>query len=318
MKPNRRKMLSGLSLAAACSRFASPSVFAAPRENRKFTMDLCPGRLGVKANQVETIQLGKRYGFESVEPLSWDLKKKSPDEVAATVSMLKENDLVWGAGGLPVEFRKDEAKFKQDMEALPGHCLAYQMHGVTRVGTWMMPTHDSRTYRANFDLHASRLRQAGKVLADHGLSLGLEYVGPRTLWSSQRYAFIHTMAETKELLEAIGLPNVGFVLDSWHWYTAEETVEDLKSISKDQIIAVDLNDAPAGIPINEQIDNTRALPSATGVIDLKRFLMTLVELGYDGPIRAEPFDKELNAMDNEPAVEKTSIAMKKAFSLIGG
>ncbi|MEM8734857.1 MAG: sugar phosphate isomerase/epimerase family protein [Planctomycetota bacterium] len=318
MQPNRRTMLSGLGLAIACSRFASSSVFGALRENRKFTMDLCPGRLGVNANQIETIQLGKRYGFESVEPLSWDLVKKSPDEVSEVVTLLKENGLVWGAGGLPVEFRKDDAKFKQDLEALPDHCKAYESVGVTRIGTWMMPTHASRTYRVNFELHASRLRQAGKILADHGLSLGLEYVGPRTLWSSKRYAFIHTMAETKELLEAIGLKNVGFVLDSWHWYTAEETVDDLKSISTEQIIAVDLNDAPAGIPINEQIDNTRALPAATGVIDVKQFLATLIELGYDGPIRAEPFDKNLNAMENEPAVEKTSAAMKKAFALIGG
>lgn len=318
MSISRRTMLSGLGLAVAASKLTSTGTAAVLRDNRKFTLDLCPGRLGVKANQVETIQLGKQFGFESVEPLSWDLEKKSASEVQKIVDLLGENDLVWGAGGLPVEFRKDEAKFNADLTNLPKACEAYQRAGVTRVGTWMMPTHDSRTYRVNFELHANRLRKAGKILADHGLSLGLEYVGPRTLWSSKRYAFIHTMAETKELLAAIGLDNVGFVLDSWHWYTAEETIGDLKSISKEQIIAVDLNDAPAGIPINEQIDNTRALPSATGVIDLKSFLATLIELDYDGPIRAEPFDKELNALDNEPAVEKTSAAMKKAFALIGG
>ena len=30
------------------------------------------------------------------------------------------------------------------------------------------------------------------------------------------------MAEMKDLIAAINRPNVGFVLDSWHWYTAGE------------------------------------------------------------------------------------------------
>ncbi|MFK7738181.1 MAG: sugar phosphate isomerase/epimerase family protein, partial [Pirellulaceae bacterium] len=239
-------------------------------------------------------------------------------EIEETVSLLKSEGLTWGAGGLPVEFRQDDAKFAADMEKLPAICAAYQTCGVKRIGTWLMPTHDGRTYRVNFDLHTERLRAAAKVLSDHGLSLGLEYVGPKTLWTSKRYSFVHTLAETKELIAAIGTGNVGVVLDSWHWYTSKETLADLKTLTNEDIVAVDLNDAPAGIPIDEQIDNTRALPAATGVIDLKAFLTTLVELGYDGPIRAEPFDQQLNALDNSPAVEKTGKAMQKAFDLIGG
>jgi hypothetical protein len=42
----------------------------------------------------------------------------------------------------------------------------------------------------------------------------------------------------------------------------------------------------------------------------------LVQIGYDGPVRAEPFNKTLNAMDNEPAVAATAAAMKKAFALV--
>ena len=53
-------------------------------------------------------------------------------------------------------------------------------------------------------------------------------------------------------------------------------------------MACDLNDAPAGIPIDEQKDNTRDLPCATGVIDLKAFLGALVKIGYDGPRAPSP------------------------------
>ena len=45
-------------------------------------------------------------------------------------------------------------------------------------------------------------------------------------------------------------------------------------------------------------------------------LGALVAIGYDGPVSAEPFNKALNALDDEPAVEKTADAMKTAFAMI--
>jgi sugar phosphate isomerase/epimerase len=109
---------------------------------------------------------------------------------------------------------------------------------------------------------------------------------------------------------------VGFVLDSWHWYNARETAEDLLTLTNHDVIACDLNDAPAGVPIDEQQDGRRELPAATGVIDLKAFLGALVRIGYDGPIRAEPFNQELNALEDEAALKATAAAMKKAFALV--
>ena len=73
-----------------------------------------------------------------------------------------------------------------------------------------------------------------------------------------------------------------------------------------------------GLPkaVDEQMDGSRELPAATGVIDLKSFLGALVQIGYDGPVRAEPFNKKLRDMDNEPAMAATAAAMKKAFALV--
>jgi len=55
---------------------------------------------------------------------------------------------------------------------------------------------------------------------------------------------------------------------------------------------------------------------ATGVIDLAAFLGALVTLNYDGPMRAEPFNKVLNAMDNEPACAAVIASMKQAVALV--
>ena len=82
------------------------------------------------------------------------------------------------------------------------------------------------------------------------------------------------------------------------------------------VVACDLNDAPAGVAVDQQKDSVRDLPSATGVIDLKTFLGALIKIGYDGLVRAEPFKAELRKLPREEAVQATAAAMKRAFSLV--
>ena len=285
---------------------------------RQFTMDLTPGAIGVRAKQREAIDLAATYGFESVAPDAGFLASLDDSGRQQLAATMKEKGIVWGAAGLPVEFRRDEDTFQSGLKGLPKLAKALQQAGVTRVGTWLSPCHDELTYVDNFRRHAKRLRECVKVLGAHGQRFGMEYVGPKTLWASKRHSFIHSMAETKNLIAEIGEDNVGFVLDSWHWYTAHENADDLRTLKNSDIIACDLNDAPTGVAIDLQIDNQRELPSATGVIDLKSFLGVLVEIGYDGPVRSEPFNRTLNEMDNANACVATSKAMKKAFDLVGG
>jgi sugar phosphate isomerase/epimerase len=180
-----------------------------------------------------------------------------------------------------------------------------------------MPASDTLTYRQHFDVAATRLRETARLLHDEGLRLGLEYVGPKTSWASRKYTFVHTLAETRELVDAIGVPGVGYVLDSWHWYLAGDTAEQIRELRGQDVVAVDLNDAPAGIPKEEQRDLSRELPMATGIIPVADFLGALADIGYDGPVRAEPFNKALNQRPAEEAVAATAAAMKKAFALIG-
>lgn len=296
---------------AALSGPASASL----RRKLPFTMDLVCGAIGVRAGLPDAIQLASKHGFESVAPDAGYLARLSAAEVNALVQDLRQQKLKWGASGLPVEFRKDEETFRRTLSGFPKLAAALRSAGVTRVGTWIRPFHAELTYVANFRQHARRLRECVKVMNDHGLRFGMEYVGTKTLWTSTRHSFIHSMAEAKELIAEINQPSVGFVLDSWHWHTAGETTADLRTLTNADIVACDLNDAPKGVPVDELIDDRRELPAATGVIDLKGFLSTLADIGYDGPIRAEPFNAPLNKLDNDAACAATSKALRTAFQL---
>lgn len=315
---DRRRFLNtaaGMGLAGA-GLFALSKPAEAAHPKRKFTMSLSCGRIGVRADGREAIRLAHRYGFESVSPSAGFLATLSDDQLQPLLAEMKAKGLVWGAAGLPVNFRSDEATFRAGLKRLGGLAAGLNRAGVTRVGTWLRPSHQRLTYLANFRQHARRLRDVAKVLADHGQRLGLEYVGPKTSWTATQHPFVHTMAETKELIAEIGRDNVGLVLDSWHWYHARETQAHLLPLKNQDVVACDLNDAPAGIPIDQQMDGRRELPCATGVIDLRAFLGALVKIGYDGPIRAEPFSRALRQLPDEEAVAATAAAMKKAFALV--
>jgi len=284
---------------------------------RKMTISLSPGAIGVKATQEQAIEFAHFYGYEAVEPYGETLAGLSVLQIKDLAGKLQAQRLVWGSAGLTVEYRKDLATFEAGMAKFPAVAKALATAGVKRVSTWIMPGHEELTYSQNMKQHAERLRAIATVCKDNGQRLGLEYVGPKTLWTSRRFPFLHTMAECKDLIAVIGTGNVGFVLDSWHWQMAGEKAAELKTLTNADIVSVDLNDAPAGIAADQQIDSQRELPLATGVLDVKTFLNTLNELGCDAPVRCEPFNAPLRALPAEQALAKVADAMKRAMALIG-
>jgi sugar phosphate isomerase/epimerase len=281
---------------------------------RKMTICLACGSIGINADQSKSIRLAERHGFESVEAYPDYLTRLTEAELSDLLAELKAKHLVFGAAGLPLEFRQDDTRFTESLQRLPRLAAGLRRAGVDRWGTWLSPCDNSKTYLENFKIHARRLREAATIFKDHGQRLGLEYVGTKTSRERCRYPFIHSMPEMKELIAEIGTGNVGFVLDTWHWWQADDTVADLLSLRNADVISVDLNDAPAGVAKDKQLDGRRELPAATGVIDAAAFLKALNQIGYDGPVRAEPFNKPLNDLDDDPACAATIDAMKKAFS----
>jgi hypothetical protein len=134
---------------------------------------LSPGSIGVNASQIEAIQLAARFGFEAVEPYPQFLAGLTAAQTTLLLKDLKEKGLVWGAAGLPVEFRREDAIFNDGLHQLAATAVALRRAGVTRVGTWLSPASGSLTCLQNFRRHAERLRAVGEVLGEQGLALPL-------------------------------------------------------------------------------------------------------------------------------------------------
>ena len=288
-----------------------------PATGRKMKLCLSPGAIGLKVGPHEVIELAKRHGFEAVEPNSGFLAGLSESALAELKAELAAKGMVFGAADLPVDFRGDQARFRTGVEVLGRQCPALQRAGVTRVGTWIAPGDNKLTYLENFRQHAARLGEVARILRDHGLRLGLEYVGTPSSRQGRRYPFIHCLREMRELVAEIGTGNVGLVLDSWHWWTAREEETDVLALKAEEVISVDLNDAPAGLTLDQQRDGKRELPAVTGIIPVGSFLRALKRIGYDGPVRAEPFNAALNALAPDAACAAAITALQKAMAMVG-
>jgi len=314
---DRRQFIQSTALTATSLNLPFSGFSLGTARERKFKLCLNPGAIGVKLDQQGLLRAAVDYGYEAIVPYPGEMKSWSKNEIDSLVNQMKAEGISWGSAGLPVQFREDEQTFQEGLGKLAEAAQTLQKAGAERMNTWIMPTHPTLSYAANMKQHATRLGECGKVLADYGVKLGLEYVGPKTLMAMQRYPFIHTLGECLELIENTGQANIGIQLDSFHWYCGEDTVEDILRLNSENIITVDLNDARADLSRDEQIDGTRHLAGATGVIDIRAFLNALVEIGYDGPVRSEPFNQELRDMDDPEAMKLDIQSLKKVLKESG-
>ncbi len=316
--PISRRMFCRSALAAASAiYFARHPVHASDTKNKvKFCKNLGHWHIGVNANQQQALEYAVKYGFDSISPNLGEFENKSSAQIRDWVQTMKAKGIRYGSSSLPVQYRRNEEDFQKSLDRLPKQADLLRQLGVDRMVTWISPGNNELTYPKNFEQHRKRLREIAKVLKDNNIRLGLEFVGPRTSRMRYRFPFICTQLGMMELVEAIDTGNVGLLLDSWHWYTSHGTVHELLQLSNKDVIHVHVNDAPAGVPTDQQVDNRRMLPVTTNVIDLKGFINALVKIGYDGPVECEPFDRELSKMDDDAALQKTIESLNRLWDLI--
>ncbi len=276
---------------------------------------LNPRAIGLKATLTEVVESAITYGFQGIDvqielvlPLAKAMGLKYCQQIIGA------GDSTCGSWILPTRWREDnEAIFQQDLAELPELSQLAHDVGFSRVVTAVWPVSDTMPADENFQRCVDRLSKIADVVGQNGHRLGLEYLATKTLRDEGEHEFIHDLNGLKPLVEALGRDNVGYLLDSWHWHMAGETADDLRSLSGDKIVAVHVDDAPADIHNDEQIDNVRRLPGTTGVIDIGTFMQTLSDIGYDGPVTAEPFAAGVRSLNNNRVVEYVSDSLDRIW-----
>ncbi|MCC7492558.1 MAG: sugar phosphate isomerase/epimerase [Fimbriimonadaceae bacterium] len=275
------------------------------------------GAIGVKVGWLEGLDLAREVGFEGVDvPIGTAVEYVAKGEAGAFTALYADRGLRLGNWGLGVDWRGDQAKFADGLTALASQAAAGQAVGATRCATWVPSWSDDRPFEANFEFHVARFGAVARVLAESGCSLGLEFIGPATLRRGKAYEFVYDLPGMLRLCAACG-PNVGLLLDAWHWYTSGGDEAQLAGLTADQVVVVHVNDAPTGIAVDQQLDNQRLLPAASGVIDIATFMRHLQRMGYDGPVIVEPFNQELREMEGRAAALRTKQSLDTILAMAG-
>jgi sugar phosphate isomerase/epimerase len=295
-----------------------PPFFKRIDHNELMYATLSPGAIGVTAPDLDaTIQAANIGGFPAIEVDAREIARLSADRGTAYVhDKLAVAGLKAVAFGLTVDWRKPLDDSGSQLAELAEVAQACSAIGCTRTFTWITPVSNDREYADNRMFHVTQLAPVARVLADQGCSFGLEFIGPKTIRDTGRYVFIYEMGPMLELAKEVG-PNVGLMLDCWHWHTSGGTVADIEAITAHDIIDVHVNDAPAGVPRDQLQDSIRSVPGATGVIDIGGFLNALKRIGYDGPLTPEPFASELAGLgSDEERLRVVGEGMRKIMALI--
>ena len=257
----------------------------------------------------ELLDLAASLGYEGVDDGFGYALENGPDAYLGLTAKFDVYTSIWGHG---VEWRTDEDTFRAGMATLPERAKIAAEIGCFRTCDWIMPAVEGDAMEA-ITTWKRRWKELAAVLGEYNHRLGLEFVGPRHIRVGKN-STIWRMDQLLDIEAELGEPNLGLLLDSFHWFNAEHNVADLEALTNEKIVHVHLNDAPKR-SLDDQQDFERMAPGE-GIIDLVGFLGALQKIGYDGYMGVEIFSEELKAMSNEDAAARVKNGYDKLMEKV--
>jgi sugar phosphate isomerase/epimerase len=263
-------------------------------------------------------RLAARTGYGGVD---WSLGPAKTAGLHATKALFAELNIQPTITNLPMArplpFGGDQAAFQAALAALAEDAAFSAGIGCQRMmmvlsATGPLPKDEYRK------VVRDRLAAVAEVLQKSNIRLGLEFLGVQSFRSGPAggppaHPFIWTLPETVALAKDIG-PNIGVILDVWHWHHSGGTTADILNTDKSRIVHVHVSDAKPMAPEDVR-DNMRVMPGE-GSIDLIGFFQALHKIGYIDGVSPEPLGRVPADMSAEEAaklgLETTLAVMKKA------
>jgi 2-keto-myo-inositol isomerase len=161
------------------------------------------------------------------------------------------------------------------------------------------PALDAATIRART---VAALGAYGRVAAEHGINIGFEYHG---------YArcSINNLREALDVLDLVEAPNVGMVIDAFHFYVGGSRLDDLARLGKQRLSIVHLADVDHADRSKLGKPN-RVLPGE-GVLPVQDIVDAVKRLGYEGAYSLELFREEYWVMDPMIVAQKGLASMRR-------
>lgn len=124
------------------------------------------------------------------------------------------------------------------------------------------------------------LRELAAIAKPSGVRLAYEFLGFAD-------CTVNTLAQCAAIVEQVARPNVGLVLDTFHFFAGGSTLASLREVDPAAIFMVHVNDVERA-PRRKMHDALRLFPGK-GILPLPAILAALCDIGYDGDYSVEIF-----------------------------
>jgi sugar phosphate isomerase/epimerase len=150
------------------------------------------------------------------------------------------------------------------------------------------------------------LRDLADEAAAHGTRIAIE---------TMPFSAIATVPMGAEIVTAAGHSGVGLLIDAWHVFRAETSLDELRAaLSPDMVFGVELNDAAPEV-VGTLFEDTveRRVLCGDGCFDLPGLVQVLRDTGFDGPWGVEILSADFRAL---PVAEALKLAAHSALDVI--
>ena len=143
------------------------------------------------------------------------------------------------------------------------------------------------------------------IAASHGVALAFEFLG-------QTDCSVQTLDLAHEIVRAAGRPNLGLVIDSFHFYAGGSTIDMIEAVDPKLIYVFHINDAE-NLPREQLLDKHRLLPGL-GILPLREMIAAFRKIGYDNVASVEIFRPDYWAMDPFEVARDAHLATEKLLN----
>lgn len=149
---------------------------------------------------------------------------------------------------------------------------------------------------------AASLRKMTAEAAGFGVRVGFEFLGFPT-------CSVSTLRAARGIIDDVGDPRLGLVIDAFHFYVGGSQPEDLDGLDASRVFIVHLDDAESGDPA-ALADAQRLLPGE-GVVPLRALITRLQTAGYRGAYSLELFRPEYWTWDPVDLARRGLASMRR-------
>ncbi len=281
--------------------------------------NLSPAALGISGHQSEIIELALTYGFTGMDLEVDDFATRAKHRGMPYARRLIDSAKIrLGRFVIPFDWDSDDESFNRSMENLPEYARAAAEVGCTRCVATLVPADDKRPYHENFEFHRRRFAEICEALQPAGIWFGVAFQAADYLRKDRAFQFIHDLDALTLLMNMVDAPNMGLLLDAWDLVACGGSVDTIRNLPLGQIVAVQVAEMPADVPLTELDENSRLLPGAeNGRIDIAHVLTVLAEFGYNGPVTVKPSRGIFRSRRRDVVVKQTAEALDKVWRAAG-